>query len=240
MPLGIGMGISPVFGGGLSYIQRVLATDPIAYWVLGERAGNVARCQVLAAQNGQHVGVTLGQPGIGDGNTCPYYDGTNDYTNVQTATLAGRFNGAEGTVIVWMRVANAGVWTDGQGREMIRVFVNANNHVRISKAAINNSVFSQYVAGGVTKTVQVANTSLANQCFGATWSSAADEFRLYIDGVPVGVTQTILGAWVGVPVVSVIGASSIVPAAPWHGWLAHVPLWNRALAPAEMADLYRP
>ncbi|GAI14148.1 unnamed protein product, partial [marine sediment metagenome] len=82
-------------GGVLAYDDKVLGMDPIAYWPLSETSGLVANCLVNPAQNGVYTGVTLGQPGIGDGNTAPYFDGTNDYVDVLTAAFIAAYNGSE-------------------------------------------------------------------------------------------------------------------------------------------------
>ena len=43
----------------------------------------------VAAHNGTYTGVTLGQPGIGDGLTCPLFDGANDYAIANHADFEG-------------------------------------------------------------------------------------------------------------------------------------------------------
>jgi len=94
-----------------AYWERVMATDPIAYWPLWETSGTVARCLINPAQNGAYNSNVSGWPpgpGIGDGNTAPFFDGTNDYVNPFSVTFRGRFNGAEGTVMIWAKVANVG------------------------------------------------------------------------------------------------------------------------------------
>ena len=49
-----------------SYVAKVLATDPIAYWPLDEQPGaSVAACRILDAQKGAYDSTPLGKPGIG-------------------------------------------------------------------------------------------------------------------------------------------------------------------------------
>jgi hypothetical protein len=228
-------------GNPRSYIARVLGTNPISYWPLAEPSGSDAFCYVLAAQKGTHTGVTLGQPGIG-GKTCPYYDGANDYTNIQTATFAGRFNGAEGSLMIWVKVANAGVWTDGTLRYLARVYVDANNEVVIWKAgAANNTLYLRHRANGVDKTVS-ANDFTTTDWYQLllTWSATADQFKAYRNAAQLGATQTGLGVWAGTPTFSLIGAQTSGPISVWHGYAAHVPIWAEPLPLATVQDLYRP
>ena len=107
------------------YYQKVLSYDPIAYWMMDEKQGAVSYDMVTArntgARNGAYTGVTLGQPGIGDGNTSPLFDGANDFTNIYSASFNAAFNGAEGTLGIWMRVFNVAVWTDGTGTDQFRI-----------------------------------------------------------------------------------------------------------------------
>jgi len=229
----------------VQYHQRVLATDPIAYWPLNEKVGTVAydwvSGRVAGAQNGAHTGVTLYQPGIGDGFCCPYYDGANDYTDCTTAAIQAAFNGMEGTVLAWARVSAVGIWTDGSADQCFRFDVNANNVLSTYKDSVNNQFGFYYRAGGgVAVTVNLAGlTTIDWMHIGMTWSrsaGASGEMKAYFAGVQTGATQINIGNWVGNPQVF-IGAGSVIPSLPWYGWLAHCAVWDRALAPAEIADL---
>ena len=233
-----------VLSAGLRYEDRVLATGPIAYWIQGEAAGLVAVDQVISpGQDGTYTGVTLGQPGIGDGNTSPLFDGANDYNDVFTATLRGRFDGSEGTFVVWARVLNAGVWTDGQFRRMISFHVDASNSITIYKSGGVNTMTFFYEGSNINELIAIGGlTSIGWLCFGCTWSFSAGvdgEFRAYINGAQIGLTQTALGAWVGLlqAATTQVGSLDQVPIQVWHGYLAHVGVWDRPLTPVEMLEL---
>ena len=226
---------------GGTYADKVLATGPIAYWPQWEASGAVAQCLIKAAQNGTYTGVDLGYPGIGDGNTSPYYDGANDYTNAFTATLAGAFNGQEGSILFWAKVANVGVWTDGTRRDMLFTQVNASNIIIIRRLVANNAIDWNYIAGGVTENIALgALTTTDWMHIGMTWSLSAGangEVKAYYNGAQSGATQVTLGAWAGAIINATIGATNVVPSNVWNGYLAHCAVWNRALAPAEIAAL---
>ena len=100
-----------------AYYEKVLgiqSANMLAYWPVWEASGAVAdNIEGTAARDGAYTGVDLGQPGIGDGNTCPWWDGANDYCNIYSTSLRDAFNGAEGTIACWAKVNSAAVWTDG-------------------------------------------------------------------------------------------------------------------------------
>jgi len=227
------------------YYQRVLATDPIAYWMQDEKQGGVSYDMVTArsngARNGAYTGVTLGQPGIGDGRTAALYDGLNDYDSIHTANFVAAFNPSEGTVLAWARVSAAGVWTDGAQREIFNLQVDIQNRIQIHKGAANNRTDWRYEANNTDNTnSDFAFTSTDWFSVGITWSVAADEARHFRNGVQFGATQNGLGVWVGALNAgnTVIGALGTVPTNNvWDGYLAHVSIWDRPLTPAEMLSL---
>lgn len=227
----------------VQYHQRVLATDPIAYWVQDEKSGAVAydlvSGRVAGAQNGAYTGVTLGQDGIGDGRTSPYYGGANDYTNIHSATLAGAFNSSTGTALIWFRIGAAGVWTDGNQRNALTLVVDGANGIQIFKDGNANLMACRYRAGGVTKNVVIPSGGTLDWIhIGLTWNKPADEMRPYYNGTQFGATQNGLGVWAGnlAAAFTNIGCYQTIPNFVTNGYIAHVAVWGRVLA-AEIADL---
>lgn len=239
------------------YIERVLATDPIGYWVLDEKQGAIAWDQVtlrrLTARHGAHTGVTLYQPGIGDGRTSPFYDGATDFTDVYTASFRDAFALAnnddipgsevsEGAAAVWAKVDGAGVWTDGAQRYLLALYADANNLAAIRKEVANNRVTLIYVAGGIIEFQSIDGLTTTDWMhLGMTWSKSAGtgEVRYFLDGTQQGATDVSLGAWAEDLAVTttVVGSFNTAALFPWHGQLAHAAVWDRPLMPAEMADL---
>ena len=228
----------------VQYYQKVLALDPIAYWMLDEKSGAVAYDMVsgraAGAQNGAHTAVTLAQSGVGDGRTSGSYDGATSYTNVYSATLAGAFNGAAGTVMIWAKVSAAGVWSDGTQRHAFTVRADLGNRVQIVRTTNNGELRFAYSAGGTAETVDLAGLSTTGWMnLAVTWSKADEEMRAYYNGVQTGATQINLGVWAGALAANttVIGAATTTPGSEWSGTLAHCAIWDRAITPAAIADL---
>jgi len=236
-----GPGVVPPssMGGGaatMGYYQKVLGYGPLVYFPQWEAAGLVSD-EIVNGWDGTYVGVTLGQPGIGDGNTSPFFDALNDFNNIFTAALAAAFDVGEGTLAIWARVNQLSDWTGAQTGRMIEIQTNINNRAWITKANVGGRLRYQYVAGGVSMTVDRDGTNELTWIHCAiTWSVTANEMRAYFNGLQTGLTQVGLGVWVGVPIDAMIGCLP-GPAGVWHGWLAHGAVWTRALAPGEIADL---
>ncbi|NIV36430.1 MAG: hypothetical protein GWN58_45440 [Anaerolineae bacterium] len=222
------------------YVAKVLALSPIAYWILGEHLDSTAICQINRNQNGTYTATTLGNAGIGDGQVCPSFDGAASYVDVYSATLDAAFDGAEGTLSIWGKVSDVGVWTDGAGRRLVRLWVDSNNYIQIIRSTVDNRLFYDYKAGGTAKGVAVNGLSETGWMHLAeTWSATADEMKAFYNGAQTGATQSGLGAWAGSldNTMTIIGAESTVPAGLWKGYGAHVALWASVLTPAQIASL---
>ena len=225
----------------VQYHQRVLELDPIAYWPLNEKQGTVAYDWVTArddgARNGTHAGVTLGEPGIGDGRTTPFYDGANDSTDILTASLIAKYTGAAGTIIAPVKVANAGVWADATARQNFHLFADGANFVYFRKPIAANSIQWRITAGGVGPVITHAGmTTLDWFMMGLSWTGGVA--TAYYDGIQEGAPVAI-GAWVGALAVACIGAYRSLPVANvWHGWEGHVALMDYALPPDAHRYLY--
>lgn len=233
------MHISTGLPDAMGYYRRVLATDPIAYWILGEAAGATAVDQIDSpAQDGTHTAVTLGQPGIGDGNTCPLYDGAASFTDVYSAAFAGVFDGDEGTIAMWARVANAGVWSDATARLALNFFaLPSGDYIQFSKSAAANTFTMQRFAGGAADTVTVATTETDWVHFVFTWSRVADEVRGYVNGALHGAPVAGIAAWANALDASRtnIGCgNNAVPDFVYHGYIAHVAVWDRPLPSSRL------
>src|SRR3990172_8181451 len=139
-------------GLGISYekkIKNLFGNSIIGYWVGDESGGAVAIDESGLGFNGAYTGVTLGQPGIGDGLTCPLYDGANDFMQ-PPAGFRNAFTPLEFSILLWYWPVSVAPWTDGTIDYCIRIGVDANNSVNIFKSSTNSVFNFQYVAGGMS------------------------------------------------------------------------------------------
>jgi hypothetical protein len=97
----------PTFGADQSYVARVLAKQPVAYWRLNERSGSVAHDATNHGHDGTFKnGVVLGQPGAVDGesNFAIALNGTGAYVEIPDSAVFSQPTSRQGlTVEVWMR-----------------------------------------------------------------------------------------------------------------------------------------
>jgi hypothetical protein len=222
----------------LAYTNKVIALSPIAYWPLAESSGSTATDESGNARNGAYTSVTLGATGIGDGRTAAAFT-TGSFCNIYGASLAGAFNGQEGSLSMWAQVSAAGIWTDGTNKALIELQVDASNVVRIRKTTTNNISQAIYTAGGTNKTVNITNSATTWFHLALTWSKIADQFKVFLNGAQVGATQTALGTFAGslVSTAATIGAANTSATIPWSGQIAHVALFTSILSGADITAL---
>ena len=223
----------------VTYTGKVQALGPIAYWPLAEASGSTIVDASGNGRNGAYTAVTLGAAGIGDGRTSASFDGSASFGDIYSASLAGAFNGAEGTAMGWCRVSGAGVWTDATIRRVIYLQADANNRVLIQRSSTNNVLDFIYIAGATNKTTSNAAGPTTGWLHVAiTWSKSADQVKGYVSGAQIGATQTGLGTFAGslATTTTLLGASAQTPSNVWSGTLAHMAIFTRALSATEIAS----
>jgi hypothetical protein len=227
---------------GSAYGAKIAALGPIAFWPMDEPSGSVAFDRSGNGRNGAYTGVTLGQPGPGDGRSAPSFDGATSYNNVFTPSLAAAFNGQQGSFLCWGKVNAPAVWTDGVTRRMILFQVDASNRVGIFKPVANNEIDMLYVAGGTA--LGAAKTSFNPIIWfhvGLTWDKSVNagvgEVRFYVNGTVITPVSTGLGTFAGAlsSTQTLLGSLNIGAAAQvWNGLMADGAVFNRALSAAEV------
>lgn len=228
----------PVFSPPYNYLRAVLDLAPLGFWPLGEASGTTAYDRSGNAHDGTYTGASLGEPGLFN-KTCPLFDGANDYANLLSAGLTSAFNGGEATIAVWLKVYDSSVWTDGVNRYALIFGVDlSTNYILLRKGATANLVSGYYVAGSVTKFINMTTSSTGWLQVAITASASADQVKCYLNGAQAGSTLTGLGTWSGSIARAVIGAASVTPGNVFNGWLQYAMLWDRALTPGEVASLY--
>lgn len=237
------------FGGlvseNVNLVTRILAAGPVAYWPLDETAGGTANDNTATGADGTNYNLTIGEPGVGDGGTsylfennvasCVYFDAG------PLAALNGVFNGAEGSLIAWIRLP-VEFWTDGDGHVMFHFYADVDNNIRLYKqGAVDGRLMFVYRAGGVDSTIQLdGNSQVGWLRVGMTWSATADEFRAYFgSGEVAGSPATGLGVWAGAldGLLTVLGANARVAGNGCGSWEAHIALWDAPQTEATIISL---
>ena len=226
-----------------TYADKVLSYGPVAYWPLSEASGTAATCLTNPAMNGTYSSDVSGWPvgtGIGDGNTAPGFDGTNDYIDIYSVPFRDAFDGGEGTVHGWFRVSAVGDWTDGIQRLVVRLYIDANNYISIYKSNANNTFGFEYKAGGTLEFQLTAGMTATTAIpLALTWSATADAVIYYLNGTTSGAADAGLGVWAGqlAALTTLIGAGNQVPVNSWKGAIGHVSVFDRPLSASDIADL---
>ncbi len=229
----------------LEYALKVRSLDPdnlLGYWPMWEASGTTSvNFEGTSARDGTYSNVTLAQTGIGDGNTCPSWNGTTSYTDMYSTSLRDAFDGGEGTLSCWLKVSGSGVWTDSAIRHVISLYADDNNRVVLFKRGAANGFSFWYYAGGTAETRNKASITTTDWAHvGITWSATADTVQPYWGGVAEGAAMTGLGTWAGNldSDETAIGARTISsPTQVWDGYLAHFVLWKTPFSAAQMALL---
>ena len=244
--IGDGIKVREFIPSAESYIDKVLAIQSanlIAYWPLNETSGsNADNIEGTAARDGTYVGVTLdsilGPDGVGQAGR---WDGSNDSCNIFSASLDAAFDPTEGSLGIWARVFNVGVWTDATFRRIVFLFASNDNLISHTKDnSPNNTVEYMYEAGNIAEIITQSGLSTTDWFhMMITWSVTDDEVIAYFNGVQEGVPQSIAGTWAGsLTVRSAIGGLNLAPAIQvFNGYLAHSNIWTTALAPAEVLEV---
>ena len=216
---------------GAAYVAKVLGYGPIAYWPMNEAAGTTAT-ELIAAQNATYSGVTLGQAGIGDGNTSVYLDGANDYINPPNLAI----DKDVGTVMLWYKSTHLTPLGSGY---LYRYRLDANNTFFLSIETADRLLFRR-VGNGTSIDVRYTGlTGLTSWlCIVITWSVAGNAQNITVNAV-AGTPSAGLAGWSGGDaIIHFIGAYNSTPNNVITGNLTHVAIWDKLLTTPQIADLY--
>jgi hypothetical protein len=224
-------------GGADLYAAKVLATCAghlLAYWPLSEGSGTTIGDESGSGRHGTYSGVTLGQPGIGDGWTCPWFDGVNDQGDAFSASLASAWDWSAFSVAMWVRMNAAGCWSDGSNRRCLSL--SSGGDFLMVRKAFQNNLFNFWLRMDGS---DYASSPSVGGAVGGDWfhvgfgsQSGGNAYR-YINGV-----QSTHKTGVGSPSGNALSAATISASAETHhGWLAHVALWDTQLSADQMAVL---
>lgn len=235
---------------GGDYGTRLLARSPYAMWHLDEAAG--ASAIVDASGNGCSgvpTNVTFGAPGIGDGRTAAYFDGT-AFINVMSAAFDSLFDGEVGTIILSVKRDPAADWTTNTPYTWLQFgnYTPSNNFLSAAKY-LENEIRGSRQASGVAVLLdrywtQMPLTDTDWHTFGMTYDqTTAGVSQMYWDG-GLENSKADTNSWASTALNStrqLVGASGTTSAPLAHhwGWMAHFAVYNVRFSPRQIIPLLR-
>jgi hypothetical protein len=166
------------------YTDQVRAVAPasqLGYYPLSEPSGTAILDRSGNGRSGAYKAAgepLLGQSGSGDGLTAPLFDASNDYGNLAASGLLPVLNGAEGAIALWV---NANV---DASRYAFFLSADASNQIYIRKQATANQFICTHLGGGTGKTAVLALTLNAWYHLVWSWSAAAGQALVWVNGEP--------------------------------------------------------
>lgn len=187
--------------------------------------------------NGDHTGVTVGQP-IGPGPLLAgSYDNIDDYTNLLSAELNSMLTpNTSGQVEIYAQVSGVGVWTDNNLLVLLNLEADVNNYFRMSKNT-SNELQWDVMADGTLESVVLAVTPLTPFLMTLKWNVPGVGMRAFYNGALTGSAHAIAGTFVGNLTTAVIGALNTTPTNVWDGLAALVSDYRAEASDAETKRL---
>lgn len=222
--------------------ERIMNTNPLAYWPMNEQWGNNALDATGNSFTGTYTSININQTGIGDGTPSVQFTGTASKISIVSTGFKKSFNGREGSILMWIKPYSMSFWSDGNSGFLLD-FVQTLffNEILITKTGVAATPINcQYYANGTNTTIVVSGSSFTQfdsfSTIGMTWSYLANQFKVYIGGVLVG-NKTSLGAWGNGSLTDALIGTWAIGSIPYKGWMAHTAIWTRPLSPVEMLNL---
>lgn len=227
------------------YSDKVLALAPanlLYYWPMNEEAGTVAVDLDTGDYPGTYVGVTLQYYDFPDGRKTPYFDGISDTTTLVAADLDDIFTLNEYSLSMWIRVANAGVWSDEQGRTALYFYGNASNYIKVQRlGTTDNALRLIHRANGASEQKDLGSlTTLDWIWIGITFKQSEPIARYHIKAGGDTIKRGNIGSapyatWsIGTFASADIGTAG---SAYWAGGIAHVAFWDTCFSDSVIETL---
>lgn len=230
---------------GGNFRSVLLAMSPLSYHTLGDASGTTA--VALAGSNGTYVGSpTLGQPPLlpGDVATSMLTDNAAKYARIlQTLSGTGDFTISLAFKTSITNAQQLVLDQDIQSSSTPRHFLAINRGSAGGSSALNGAV-SFFNFDGSTNRDCASNSADVSDAqahlivYGRSIVGGVATPFMEIDGIPqslingVSTGDIMTGTYWG------IGQSIAFSGLPFNGYVGHFATWNRALTPAEKADLF--
>jgi len=234
-----------LLAGEPKYYQKLNAlfdSDLVCYWPLWDLTGTVATDISHSGFNGVYSGTTLpvlGQTGIGDGKTSPYFGGVEARVNIGSANFSSVANIGEYSISAFFRIPDVDVWTTAEYFYGFNVAAGANSAISIIKnPGIDNSIVCDLNNNTTLTSLISRQMPGRDKWFNVVLTNSITNniSKLYING-SLHASAAVSGTWDGAidTMWCAIGARfGVLPNTPWKGNIAHVAYINRAITQAEV------
>ena len=148
--------------------------------------------------------------------------------SITVDTLAGDINGALGTISCWCKLD-----TVSTSAHILRAKVDSNNILVLFYHASSNEFRALHKGGGTTKSAVIASGDTIENDGNfhnivMTWSEAADELKIYLDGTLKATTGS-LGTFSGTLTEADI-AQNLSNGAYWNGKISEVAVFTQVVS----------
>ena len=160
-----------------------------------------------------------------------HFDGVDDYVDLGVSGMSAAKN--TGSISAWFKLE-----TVSSSGDLIRLYEDSDNNIRIFYHENDNELRFNYKAGGITNIVNITDAIEGDNNWyhvSGTWDKNGN-LSLYLDGI-LKDTTAITGSIIGSFTTASIGSNSI-GGGFWKGNIDEVTLFNKELDQSEVTNLY--
>ena len=218
-------------------VQSIETASQIGYYRINESAGAVAIDLSPQADDGTYTSVTLGETGIGDGQTSGKFVEATP-SDLDVSVILPNFDPDLFTFNIWLKCIDEDMLTDGSQYDILSFGSDSDNLCYLCKSVGLNLFGYRYKSGGVDVTQHKTGVvSTGWHAMGMVVDQGNDKFQPYWNGEPIA-SGSGFGPWAGAVGSMIVGNNSGKNTG-WDGWLAHCTFWDCALSDNDMARLSR-
>lgn len=227
---------------GNPYEWKVRHTRPgnlVGYWPLNEVAGTTAYDHSGNGFHGTYNGSPLlGQRGIGDGWTSPYFDGVDDRVSLPVSRLSSIIGyWPKGTAVVWSQI-DPTCWSTDNIYATFRIYGNQGDDASSAVFAYessNNVYFTQVSANHSGRGILLTKDKL--YLASATTWNIPNITRGYRNGT-FGIMDMVGYPWLSTSISGGnIGCYDLASYFWFKGWISHLAIWNTELSLSEVQEV---
>lgn len=239
--------------GGFNYLDFIVNTHGAAeVWKLSD-ATNAAiiPASVNSDRNGTSSGLTLQDttnPIASDNGLAPLFtNGTGNHVALSTTSFASLFSGGPFTFVMWFKMLNASIWSDGLIHYLLDLsgpLANAAGTLRVLKVNnANNTLRTNLFLNGVLHQMNIIAAIHGNPTDWVQWAISYQpgiSAQVSLNGVVLSTTSpSIANTWNDMPASTFdLGRAAVGLTQNHSGWLAWLSYFNQAKSESDLADMY--